>query len=241
MWPGMPAETVGMSRCTLATSSPIPKKFNTPFWRSILCWCVFWQPRLPLECLIVQGQAQLPGEDLHCRRRCSALPPTRRHTPPPRCCVCAVCHVFCASGAGQLAQAAQTQLRPGNPGRAVAHSAHHVAPAGWVRELRAGARRATQAAFRHWPRLLRAVVATRHSYILAEPICLARPASLPARLPAFPTAAWPLPASSSPSRPAACYRFVVIWVLYSSVTGYYFWRCSAKKLDKEVPKQVGEA
>jgi hypothetical protein len=34
---------------------------------------------------------------------------------------------------------------------------------------------------------------------------------------------------------------VVIWVLYSSVTGYYFWRCSAKKLDKEVPKQVGEA
>ncbi|KAL4433400.1 hypothetical protein ABPG77_010253 [Micractinium sp. CCAP 211/92] len=34
------------------------------------------------------------------------------------------------------------------------------------------------------------------------------------------------------------WRFVGTWVLYSSITGYYLYRCSSKKLDKEVPKQV---
>ncbi|KAL4451635.1 hypothetical protein ABPG75_007297 [Micractinium tetrahymenae] len=34
------------------------------------------------------------------------------------------------------------------------------------------------------------------------------------------------------------WRFVGTWVLYSCVTGYYLYRCSSKKLDKEVPKQV---
>ncbi|PSC69567.1 RING finger 121 [Micractinium conductrix] len=36
----------------------------------------------------------------------------------------------------------------------------------------------------------------------------------------------------------ACWRFLALWVLYSGVTGYYFWRCSAKHIQKEVPKQV---
>lgn len=43
----------------------------------------------------------------------------------------------------------------------------------------------------------------------------------------------------APRCAAECWRFVVIWTLYSSVTGYYLYRCSAKRLDKEVPKQVG--
>ncbi|PRW20957.1 RING finger 121 [Chlorella sorokiniana] len=36
----------------------------------------------------------------------------------------------------------------------------------------------------------------------------------------------------------ACWRFVAVWVLYSSITGYYLYRCSARKLDKDVPRKV---
>jgi hypothetical protein len=28
------------------------------------------------------------------------------------------------------------------------------------------------------------------------------------------------------------------WVVYSTVTGYYLYRCSARQLDKSLPKQV---
>ncbi|KAL4856201.1 RING finger protein 121 [Chlorella vulgaris] len=34
------------------------------------------------------------------------------------------------------------------------------------------------------------------------------------------------------------WRFVFSWLLYSSVTGWYLYRCSSKQLDKTVPKQV---
>ena len=83
------------------------------------------------------------------------------------------------------------------------------------------------------------VVATRRTTTttsMQHPICVLP--TMPPDVNTSPTAAC-LPLRPGPCLPAACYRFVAIWVLYSSVTGYYFWRCSAKKLDKEVPKQVG--
>lgn len=46
------------------------------------------------------------------------------------------------------------------------------------------------------------------------------------------------PTLPRPNRCAGCWRFVAVWVLYSCITGYYLYRCSSKKLDKSVPRQV---
>lgn len=53
-------------------------------------------------------------------------------------------------------------------------------------------------------------------------------------------AAGHLCAPSSPGcpPPPGCWRFVGSWVVYSAVTGYYLYRCSARQLDKSLPKQV---
>lgn len=44
--------------------------------------------------------------------------------------------------------------------------------------------------------------------------------------------------TSSSTAFAGFWRFVFSWLLYSSVTGWYLYRCSSKQLDKTVPKQV---
>jgi len=67
----------------------------------------------------------------------------------------------------------------------------------------------------------------------AEPVPWPQP-KRPHRTPCLPAHT-----RTCPPLAAGCWRFVATWVFYSSVTGYYMYRCSGKKLDKEVPKQVG--
>ena len=71
---------------------------------------------------------------------------------------------------------------------------------------------------------------------------LRRPPALSARLHAFLPPTPPPPAVLFDfCSAAACWRFFLCWLLYSSVTGYYLYRCSSKKLEKTLPKLVGWA